>query len=67
MLRFLAWVICIISILGGAFLVLAFGLAFGNDVTYQWMVAMITSFFTSFTLTQPLKVKYSSMYPENLI
>ena len=33
--RLLGWFICLISILGGAFLVWGYGVTFGNDKTYQ--------------------------------
>ena len=39
-------------------MVVAYGLQFGNDVTYQWMVALISSFFCSILLTQPIKVLF---------
>ena len=55
----IAWILCMVCILGGAFLVLSYGLTFGNDKTYQWMTSMIVSFFASLLLTQPIKVFFS--------
>lgn len=56
MMLFLGWLVCFICILGGAFIVFSFGLSFGNDKAYQWMVSMISAFFFSVLLTQPLKI-----------
>jgi hypothetical protein len=55
-LQLLGWIICLICIIGGAFMVLSYGLSFGNDKTYQWMVSMFTAFCTSVIITQPLKI-----------
>ncbi len=52
----LAWLLTVICILGGAGLVFLYGLSFGNDVTYQWMVAVITAFFFSVFVFQPIKI-----------
>ena len=51
-----SWILCILCILGGALMVFAFGVTFGNSKTYQWMTSMITSVFSSILITQPLKV-----------
>ena len=45
-----------LCIIGGAFMVVSYGLEFGRDKTYQWMVAMISAFFVSILITQPIKV-----------
>ena len=50
------WIIVLVFIIGGAVLSFAYGLSFGNDQTYQWVVALITAFFVSVLLTQPLMV-----------
>ena len=31
----LGWIICFVSIVGGAFLVFGYGITFGNDKTYR--------------------------------
>ena len=54
--RILGWFLCLACIGGGAFLVVSYGLTFGNDRTYQWMTSMIVSFFASLIITQPIKV-----------
>ncbi len=56
----LGWLICWVCIGGGAFMVMSYGLSFGNDKTYQWIVSMISAFFSSILLTQPLKAGSSS-------
>jgi len=54
--RILGWIVSVIVILGGAFVVFSYGLQFGNDKTYQWVVSMIFAFFSSVIIIQPLKV-----------
>ena len=54
--RIIGWIVCVLTILGGAFIVLSYGLQFGNDMTYQWVVSMLISFFSSVIITQPIKV-----------
>ncbi len=56
LLRYLAWTISLLLIFGGAFFVFAIAVVFGNDVTYQWMTAMITAIFTSIFVTYPCYV-----------
>ncbi len=51
-----SWLLCLIFIACGAFLVFAYCISFGNDVTYQWMVSVIISFFASVFFFQPIKV-----------
>ena len=50
------WLLCFLCIFGGAFLVYAYCLQFGNDKAYQWMVAVISGFFASILVAQPLKI-----------
>ena len=57
MFQVLAWVVTVICILGGAFMTLAFGLSFGNDKTYQWIVSEIFTFFTSVLIVYPCYVR----------
>ena len=54
--RIVAWLICLICIGGGAAIVFAFGISFGNDLVHQWVTSIITSIFTSLLLTQPIQV-----------
>ena len=54
--RLIAWIITLGAIGGGAFIVFGLGISFGNDRQYQWMTAIIFSFFTSLFFTQPLQV-----------
>ena len=65
--RLIAWIITLGAIGGGAFIVFGLGISFGNDRQYQWMTAIIFSFFTSLFFTQPLQVniltKLSSKLP----
>ena len=57
--RLIAWIITLGAIGGGAFIVFGLGISFGNDRQYQWMTAIIFSFFTSLFFTQPLQVNIS--------
>jgi hypothetical protein len=60
----LSWILCLLCILGGAFLVLSFGLSFGNDKAYQFMVAVIVAFMASIFIFQPIKVRL--MFPDHI-
>lgn len=75
-LHILAWVLVLVCILGGIFVVFSYGITFGNDKTYQWVVAMISSFFSSVLITQPFYVStfnyqkcilYSNLTPKILL
>ena len=53
----LGWVVVAICILGGLFAVFAFALTFGNDLTYQFIVAEIFTLFTSILVVYPIYVR----------
>jgi hypothetical protein len=59
--RIVGWVICVICIVAGVIMVLAYGLQFGNDQTYQWVVSMLVSFLSSLVFTQLFKVLVSAL------
>ena len=69
--RLIAWIITLGAIGGGAFIVFGLGISFGNDRQYQWMTAIIFSFFTSLFFTQPLQVNllmnWNSKIPYHLL
>ena len=52
----IAWLLSFLCILGGTFFIVALGLNFGNDITYQWVTAMVSAIFASLLVTQPLLV-----------
>ena len=54
----IAWLLSFLCIAGGTFFIFALGINFGNDKTYQWLTAMITSSITSLLITQPLQVSF---------
>ena len=56
-LALLGWAVVAVCILGGLFMVFAFALTFGNDVTYQFIVAEIFSLFTSILVVYPIYVR----------
>ena len=56
-LALLGWALVAVCILGGLFMVFAFALTFGNDVTYQFIVAEIFSLFTSILVVYPIYVR----------
>ena len=56
-LTIVGWAIVAVCILGGLFVVFAFALTFGNDVTYQFIVAEIFSLFTSILVVYPIYVR----------
>ena len=58
--RYIAWIICLGTIVTSIFFILAYGIAFGNDKTYQWLSSMIVSFFFAILVVEPLKVAFIS-------
>ena len=56
--KVIAWILAFACIGGGSFMVFAFGVTFGNDKTYQWVLSIITSLFTSIFVIQPTTVKH---------
>ena len=52
----IAWVLCFICILGGAFLTFSYGLHFGNDKTYQWLSSLLVAIFINMLIIDPIKV-----------
>ena len=52
----IAWFLSLICIAGGSFFVFALGINFGNEKTYQWVTAMVSSVFASLLITQPFLV-----------
>ncbi|XP_043202140.1 polycystic kidney disease protein 1-like 2 [Amphibalanus amphitrite] len=54
--RIIAWILCIICLFGSAFIVWAYGVQFGNEKTTKWLTSLLTSFFSSILLIQPIKV-----------
>ena len=58
----LGWFLSFVCISGGSFMVYAYGITFGNEKTRQWIVSMISSFFSSFLISQPLQVGTIDLY-----
>ena len=54
--RIIAWILCIICLFGSAFIVWSYGVQFGNEKTTKWLTSLLTSFFSSILLIQPIKV-----------
>ena len=52
----LGWFLSFVCISGGSFMVYAYGITFGNEKTRQWIVSMISSFFASLLISQPIQV-----------
>ncbi len=60
-LRWVAWLLSLVLIFGGAFVVFGFAVQFGNDVTYQWMTAVITAFIATVLVTYPCYVMAATL------
>ena len=54
---YIGWVISLVCILVSVFFLWVFGIIFGNDVVYKWLTAFLISFFTSFFIFEPIKVR----------
>ena len=56
--RYIAWIICLGTIVASIFFLIGYGINFGNDKTYQWMSSIIVSFFFGILIIEPLKVAF---------
>ena len=54
--RYVAWALCILSIVVSIFFLWAYGIQFGDEKTRKWITSLIISFFASILVTQPIKV-----------
>ena len=52
--KYVAWLVCILIIVGSAAFLLTFGIMYGNDRIYQWLSSMIITFFTGIMIFDPL-------------
>ena len=53
---YLAWVLCILSILASSSFIVIYGIALGNDKTYRWLTAILVTIGSSFFALEPLKI-----------
>jgi len=58
----IGWALCILSILVSGFLMFAYAVQFGNDLTYKWLSSLIFSFFSGLLFLEPLKVFLIAMF-----
>ena len=54
---YIAWTLCILTILGCGFLLVWYGMAFGNNKTLQWLSSISLSLVQDVLLIQPIKVR----------
>ncbi|CAG0900605.1 unnamed protein product [Darwinula stevensoni] len=54
--RYVAWALVVGAIGTSTFFLAAFGIQFGNEKTRLWVTSVVTSFFSSILIVQPLKV-----------
>ncbi|RWS14806.1 polycystic kidney disease protein 1-like protein 2-like protein [Dinothrombium tinctorium] len=59
--RYIAWTLCVLSILVSIFFLWAYGIQFGDEKTRKWLTSLIISFFSSILITQPMKVLLMAM------
>ncbi|CAG0890374.1 unnamed protein product [Darwinula stevensoni] len=52
----LAWLLVIVCIAVSVFFVWAYGIQFGNEKTCKWATSLVTSFFSSVLIVEPLKI-----------
>ena len=65
--RYIAWGLCIFSILISVFFLWAYGIQFGDDKTRKWISSLIVSFFASILVTQPIKVFLTAIILSTLL
>ncbi|CAG0905453.1 unnamed protein product [Darwinula stevensoni] len=54
--QIIAWLLVVACIGVSVFFLWAYGITFGNDKTTKWVTSLVTSFFSSILLVQPIKV-----------
>ncbi|RWS31890.1 polycystic kidney disease protein 1-like protein 2-like protein [Leptotrombidium deliense] len=59
--RYIAWALCILSMIVSVFFLWAYGIQFGDEKTRKWVTSLIVSFFASILVTQPVKVLLTAM------
>jgi hypothetical protein len=65
--RYIAWGLCVFSILISVFFLWAYGIQFGDDKTRKWISSLIVSFFASILVTQPIKVFLTAIILSTLL
>jgi hypothetical protein len=53
---FIVYGLCIILVALSILFIIARGIEFGDDKTRQWLISILSGFFSSILLTQPLKI-----------
>ena len=53
---YIAWSLCILTILGCSFLLVSYGMSFGNNKSLQWLSSITFSLLQDILLIQPIKV-----------
>jgi hypothetical protein len=53
---YIAWVVCIATIVASIFFLWGYAITFGNDKTYQWLTSILVAFFVGLLIFDPLKV-----------
>lgn len=59
--RYLAWFLCIASIVVSIFFLWAYAIQFGEEKTRKWITSLFVSIFTSILITQPIKIFFTAM------
>jgi hypothetical protein len=55
---FVAYGVCIILVGVSIIFIIAGGIEFGDEKTQKWLISVLSGFFSSILLTQPLKVTF---------
>ena len=54
--NYIAWILCLGTILVSVFYIWAYGVMFGNDKTYQWLTSTLAYFWSGMLIVEPFKV-----------
>lgn len=65
--RYIAWFLCVLSMVTSVFFLWAYGISFGDTKTRQWVSSLIVSFFASLLVTQPIKVFLTAIILSTLL
>ena len=61
---FVVYGLCVILVGLSIIFIIARGIEFGDEKTQKWLISILTGFFSSIFLTQPLKVKFFCLLSE---
>jgi len=63
---FIAYGLCVILLAMSIIFIIARGIEFGDVKTQKWLISILSGFFSSILLSQPIKVKFFYLFELNI-